>query len=106
MSYLSQEALDGLFKTGLEVASLEEQAEEISRRFDSGELTSGQAVTELAMVEAAANKVECEKVDSIYTGELNSGKDQAKALKKDQNKRLDALAAKFEDLFKKFKSRA
>lgn len=104
MSYLSQEAIDGLFKTDKEVSSLEERAEDINRRFESGQLSAGQARTELANVEAAANKVECDKMDSIYTGELNSGKDQAKALKKDQTKRLDSLHTKFEELFKKFKS--
>lgn len=106
MSYLSQEAIDGLFKTGEEVTSLEERAQDVNRRFDSGELTSAQAVSELAQVEAAANKVECKGIDSIYTGELNTGKDEAKALKKDQNKRLDSLHTKFEELFRKFKSRA
>lgn len=96
---LSQEAMDGLDKTALELDSLERRAEEVVKKLEQGLLTPGQARTELAQVEAAAHKVECDKVDAIYTSELHSGKETAKLEKKDQLKRLERLFERLEVLF-------
>mmetsp|Transcript_124639 Transcript_124639/g.202699 ORF Transcript_124639/g.202699 Transcript_124639/m.202699 type:complete len:300 (-) Transcript_124639:167-1066(-) len=100
MSVLSQEAMDALLRTQLELGGLEAKAEEVAARLQRHELTPGQARTELAQVEAAAHKVECDKVDSIYTSELQSGKDMAKTEKKEQLGRLERLFERLEVLFK------
>lgn len=104
MSFLSEEAIDGLLKTGLELDKLEARVEELMGQVRKGELTPGQGRTELSQVEAAAHKVECDKVDAIYTSELHSGKDDAKKEKKDQLKRLEALFDKLEVQFKWLKT--
>lgn len=59
----------------------------------------GQLKTELALLEAEANKLETCGVDSVYTCELESGKADAKAVKKVQLQRLEALFTKIEDVF-------
>lgn len=100
MSVLSQEAMDALLRTQLELGALETKAEEVAARLQRHELTPGQARTELAQVEAAAHKVECDKVDSIYTSELSSGRDMAKTEKKEQLGRLERLFERLEVLFK------
>lgn len=104
MSYMSEEALSGLVKTSCEIEQLEARIDEIVANVRSGQLIPGQARTELSQVEAAANKVECNKIDSIYTSELNSGKAQAKDEKKEQLKRLEALFAKLEAQFQWLKT--
>lgn len=56
--------------------------------------------TELAALEAKAHKAETNGVDSVYTGELSSGKVDAKARKKDMIKRLEALFEAIERAFR------
>lgn len=104
MSYISQEALDGLSKTSAELDELEARVDEISEQVKRGELTAGQGTTQLAQIESAANKVECDKVDAIYTSELKSGKEEAKQEKKEQIRRLEKLFDKLEQRFKWLKT--
>merc|ERR1719386_671207 len=99
MSQLSTEAIQGLESSSMELSALETRVEEVSRMVLQGALTVGQARTQLAQVEAQANKVECNKIDSIYTSELNSGKIDAKAEKKAQLVRLENLAKRLEEQF-------
>lgn len=104
MSYLSQEALNGLCGTSIELNGLEARVDDIVAKVQRGELTPGQGRTELSQVEAAGHKVECDKVDSIYTSELQTGKDEAKAEKKTQIKRLEQLFENLEVHFKWIKT--
>lgn len=100
MSLLSEEAMEALMRIQKELGDLEARAEDVVARLQGSLITAGQARTELAQVEAAAHKVECDKVDSIYTSELNSGKDMAKTEKKQQLGRLERLFERLEALFK------
>lgn len=104
MSLLSQEAFDGLAAVTVEITALEARVEEVRQQVVDGLLTPGQARTQLAQVEAQANKVECNKIDSIYTSELTSGKDEAKKSKKEQLQRIEKLLEKLEAEFKWLKS--
>lgn len=101
---MSQEAIDGLCKTSMELSALEDEVERIVARLENGEITPGQARTQLSNIEAVGHKVECDKVDSIYTSELHSGKEMAKTQKKDQLKRLERLFERLEILFKWIKT--
>lgn len=100
MSYLSQEAIEGLLKTSVEIDQLHERVDIIVAKVQKGEFTPGQGRTELSQIEAAGHKVESNKVDAIYTSELNTGKADAKAEKKTQLKRLEELFDKLEVHFK------
>lgn len=94
----------GLEASSVELSSLEGRAEEVRRMVEDGTLTPGQGRTELAQIEAKAHKVESEKVDCIYTSELTSGKDDAKAEKKAQLQRLEKLFERLEEHFAWLKS--
>lgn len=55
--------------------------------------------TELAQLEAEANKLETKGVDNVYTSELKSGRQAAKELKSVQLRRLETLFGVIEKLF-------
>eukprot|EP00435_Cladocopium_sp_Y103_P001584 s2547_g1.t1 len=63
----------------------------------------GQARTELAQLEAEAHKLECQGVDNVYTGDLDSGKAEAKDLKKALLARLETVLERIEETFRRLK---
>eukprot|EP00927_Polykrikos_kofoidii_P045966 TRINITY_DN40125_c0_g1_i1.p1 TRINITY_DN40125_c0_g1~~TRINITY_DN40125_c0_g1_i1.p1 ORF type:complete len:539 (-),score=83.35 TRINITY_DN40125_c0_g1_i1:116-1507(-) len=78
-------------------SSLEEGAASSTR-------TIGQVRASLAQVEAEAHKLESRGVDNIYTGELDSGKTEAKQLKKSLLARLERLFESVEGIFQRLKT--
>mmetsp|Transcript_888 Transcript_888/g.1672 ORF Transcript_888/g.1672 Transcript_888/m.1672 type:complete len:119 (-) Transcript_888:137-493(-) len=99
----SREAVQALHRVELEVQDLEETLVDVMMQFDGRSLTPGQARTALSNVEARAQKLEVEGIDNVYTGELNSGKAQAKSDKKDLLKRLEDLYSVLEKSFREIK---
>merc|ERR1711957_210204 len=87
MSLLSQEAMNGLDMSSAEISGMEAQVDEIERALRAGDITCGQARSELAQVEANAHKVETNKIDCVYTSELTTGREEAKTAKKEQLQR-------------------
>merc|ERR1712062_195505 len=98
-SKLSQEAMNELRKCSLDLDSLEIRAEEVLRKLDAKALTFGQAKSELAKVEAQAKKLECDRVDGIYTSGLTTGKPVAKREKKAQLARISQLLDRLDAVF-------
>lgn len=99
MSLLSQEAIDRMDASSAEISHLEQRAEDIARQLQHRQITAGQARTALAQVESAAHKVETEKVDAVYTSELNSGKAMVKSEKKEQLARLERFFERLDVIF-------
>lgn len=60
----------------------------------------GKARDELAQLEARLDRLQCEGVDSIDTYELQSGKEQARALRKVLTRRAEQMHGKMDEIFK------
>mmetsp|Transcript_45836 Transcript_45836/g.90951 ORF Transcript_45836/g.90951 Transcript_45836/m.90951 type:complete len:119 (-) Transcript_45836:109-465(-) len=99
----SEEAVQALHRTELELQDLEQTVVDVMTQFDVKSLTPGQARTALSTVEARAQKLEGEGIDNVYTGELHSGKEQAKSDKKGLLKRIEDLYSVLEKSFKEIK---
>merc|ERR1712008_82025 len=99
----SEEAVQALQGAGLELQDLEQIVQDVLTQFQNGSLTAGQARTALASVEARGQKLEAEGIDNVYTGELNSGKAQAKTEKKELLTRLEELFCRLEAAFQLIK---
>eukprot|EP00913_Durusdinium_trenchii_P022285 g20938.t1 len=74
-----------------------------SSQWAASEEQRGQVRTELAQLEAQAHKLECQGVDSVYTGDLDSGKADAKDLKKALLGRLESVLEMIEQTFGRLK---
>lgn len=108
-SIASTEAIEQLEQLGARLVPIEDRVAELNRLAQGpqclGNETLGQMKTELAQLEAEANKLETKGVDSIYTSELRSGQEIAKQLKKAQLRRLESLFALIEQLFRVLNSK-
>jgi len=109
LSVRSAKALSRLEEIELQVASLETQVGDIAAaltgRSEISHEEVGHCKTQLALLEAQAHKLETNGVDGVYTGELESGKADAKAAKKNQLERLEVLFGRIEDIFQVIKQR-
>jgi len=105
-SVRSEEALHQLGEIEGRLVFIENRVLEIAalvrNGIDASSLTK--VKTELAFLEAEANKLESKGVDNVYTSELNSGKIPAKETKKEQLRRLEALFVQIEDVFQRISS--
>jgi len=110
-SMVSEEALKKLANTQSDLDSIEARASELLGSLTGPEvdgidmLTLASMKTELTVLETRADRLECEGIDFIYTGELVSGKDTAKDTKKQQLQRLESLLTRFEEGFDILKKR-
>lgn len=87
----SQDALLQLATVDASVSAIEKRVAEINTLSQREEEPAGPLRTELANLEARAHKIECQGVDNIYTGDLSSGKAEAKEMKKSLLIRLEKL---------------
>ena len=101
-SVSSQGALSQLAAVEMEVLSVQHRVEELAALPLDTEEQRGQARTELAQLEAEAHKLECQGVDNVYTGDLDSGKAEAKDLKKALLSRLETILERIE-IFRRLK---
>lgn len=102
-SIRSEEALSALNAIEIRLKQIEDRVADLDAFVRGpGPHTSGfgKAKTELASLEADAHKLESTGVDSIYTGELDSGRASAKEKKKEELRRLEALFNRIDDIFR------
>jgi len=102
LSMKSEAALQELVQLEGKLSTIEERVDELAAQLKAGELTDalGQVKTELAMLESEAHKLESGGVDNVYTSDLTTGKESAKETKRMQLQRLEALFAKFDEVFR------
>ena len=101
----STEVADTLDQIELEVGSMEAQLEEaeaiLGGHKPGGELDS-QLRNDLAQLHGNANKLLATRIDAILTGELVSGRDDARAKRKALIKTVEKLIDSVEKLVKRF----
>lgn len=102
-SVSSQGALAQLAAVEMEVLSVQHRVEELAALPLDTEEQRGQARTELAQLEAEAHKLECQGVDNVYTSDLDSGKAEAKDLKKALLSRIETVLERIEETFRRLK---
>ncbi|CAE8612348.1 unnamed protein product [Polarella glacialis] len=102
-SVVSSTALERLAVLERDVQHLENRVKDLSLASQT-EAAPGPLKTELALLEAKANLLECKGIDNIYTGELNSGKAEAKEVKKALLERLEKLFNLVEEVFARLKA--
>jgi len=98
-SLKSEEALSALSHIAHRLKQIEDRVAELDESVRKPGCVLTKAKTELAALEAEAGKLESCGVDSVYTGELLSGKDSAKETKKEQLRRLEALFKRIDEVF-------
>ncbi|CAE8582455.1 unnamed protein product, partial [Polarella glacialis] len=111
LSVKSTQALDQLSEIEGRLVRIEMRVAALHSRLEAdrpsplslGEL--GSLKTELALLEAEAHKLETGGVDGVYTGGLCSGKADAKAAKRSQLERLEALFVQVDSVFQLVKQR-
>mmetsp|Transcript_60932 Transcript_60932/g.145205 ORF Transcript_60932/g.145205 Transcript_60932/m.145205 type:complete len:214 (-) Transcript_60932:41-682(-) len=105
-SALSQKALGKLAETEIALATIESRLKSISSSMPTLTAADVSSVRkELAEMEAQAKKLEGVGVDDVYTGELESGKQAAKATKKDMLNRFEEAFTTMDRLFAELKKR-
>jgi len=101
-SHRSEEALSALLLSETRLAHIEDRVAEIDtfvRGLGPQPVGLSKAKSDLAQLEADANKLESTGVDNIYTSELQSGQASAKENKKEQLRRLEALFSRIDGVF-------
>merc|ERR1712060_622959 len=101
-STLSLEALSNLGNTDTELKRIEGRVSDLTHWLHGYQSSAAQLAevrTELALLESQAKQLEVKGVDDVYTGELHSGKQEAKDQKKDMLRRLEVLFTSFEQVF-------
>lgn len=99
-SLQSEEAMQRLSKLDESFVKIEQRVAEIEHLAKAGGQGVEKMRTELALLEAEANKLESKGVDSVYTSELGTGQAAAKEAKKALLRRLEALFAQIEGIFR------
>ena len=101
MSALSEKALGQLSETQARLAAIEARLDEIASAMKTSgtEREAGLFKTELALLEAQSKQLEAAGVDNIYTSDLGSGKQVAKAAKKDMLQRFEVVFSRIDQLF-------
>lgn len=87
-----------------QVAQIAGRVSELAGLCSEPEDQRGALRTELAALEAQAHKLECQGVDNVYTSELESGKADAKDLKKALLLRLEQIFKSIDDCFVRLKA--
>lgn len=103
LSMPSEEAMRQLSTLDIHLAEIEQSVEKLNNlargALEPTAESVGKMRTELAQLEAAANKLEAKGVDNVYTSDLNSGREAAKEMKTAQLRRLESLFLVIETLF-------
>eukprot|EP00747_Dinoflagellata_sp_TGD_P209872 gnl/TRDRNA2_/TRDRNA2_83246_c0_seq1.p1 gnl/TRDRNA2_/TRDRNA2_83246_c0~~gnl/TRDRNA2_/TRDRNA2_83246_c0_seq1.p1 ORF type:complete len:314 (-),score=59.34 gnl/TRDRNA2_/TRDRNA2_83246_c0_seq1:127-930(-) len=102
-SGISESTLGKLEQYAQEFDGIEAGMGQIEQLFREKQVLPGKANSELAQLEAKLDRLQCNGVDSIETFELVSGKEQARALRKELTKRAEQLHDKMDALFKEIK---
>lgn len=94
MSSLSQARLMTLSDMETSVRAYEEQLDELERHTDSESLKP-----ELRELAGMLETLQFAKLDAVMVGDLNSGKESAKQLRKDLHARIHALTTRVQNLY-------
>lgn len=105
-SVQSQGALSQLAAVEVEVHSVQLRVEELAALPLDSEEQRGAVRAELAQLEAQAHRLECQGVDNVYTNDLDSGKADAKDLKKALLARLETVLELVERTFQRLKEQS
>jgi len=102
----SADALSVLTAIDVELSMIETRVSELVAAVARGSPDEplGPIKTEMAMLEARANRMETQGVDGVYTGDLRTGKVEAKELKKQMLARLEKVFEVIEGAFKSIKA--
>jgi len=95
-SALSRRAISRIGEIGDGLSAYERQIEDIEQGLVSNSLSVGKAKTDLGQLHGNVFKLLSNQVDAVQTGELNSGKDIARAERKDLTRRAEALLDRVE----------
>lgn len=83
-----------------QLTELDRSVSAVEAGLTSQQLMPGQARDHLAQIEAQLDKLQCNGVDSIDTFELQSGKAEARSLRKDLTRRGEVLHDRIEVIFR------
>eukprot|EP00929_Paragymnodinium_shiwhaense_P089040 TRINITY_DN49302_c0_g1_i1.p1 TRINITY_DN49302_c0_g1~~TRINITY_DN49302_c0_g1_i1.p1 ORF type:complete len:371 (+),score=83.11 TRINITY_DN49302_c0_g1_i1:91-1203(+) len=103
-SMASCDAMHRLQAVATALGRLEAAATSVEQRLQASVLDAVSARTQLAQIEAEAKQLEADGVDSVTSGELETGKADIKALKRSLLERLEALFNKLETLFARLRA--
>lgn len=98
-SFASAEAVARLAKTDVNVGSLESHVTTVEKQWRHGQIQTSEARSQLAAIEAQMKRIETAEIDDVQTGDLHSGKDHARSMKKAQLKSLEVLFERVEGVF-------
>eukprot|EP00929_Paragymnodinium_shiwhaense_P120696 TRINITY_DN9271_c0_g1_i1.p1 TRINITY_DN9271_c0_g1~~TRINITY_DN9271_c0_g1_i1.p1 ORF type:complete len:153 (-),score=34.30 TRINITY_DN9271_c0_g1_i1:197-655(-) len=98
----SEQALGSLANAEQHLESIEDRVADIDELVYDHLVQLKELKTELAQLESSAKQLET-GVDDVYTGELHSGRAEAKLTKKDMLKRLEGLFSKCDEIFASIK---
>lgn len=95
-SALSKRAISRISEIGDGLSAYEKQIEDIEKGLASSSIAIGKAKADLGQLHGNVFKLLSNQVDAVQTGELNSGKDVARAERKDLSHRAEALLDRVE----------
>jgi hypothetical protein len=100
LSTASKHALRMLDRTKDDLVEIERRVKDIMAFLvDANSSEACQLKRELSQIEAQAKQLETIGIDDVYTGDLRSGKQQARDVKKDMLARFESLFANLETCF-------
>lgn len=102
LSFPSAEAAGRLQTSEAKVAGFEREVDLVEQEWRGGFVAPGAARTRLAQLESAMKGVEARDIDDVQTGDLRSGKELVRAMRKNQLAHLETLFARVEGLFAEF----
>lgn len=107
MSFMSQQTCGTLDDIERQLAQMSVQSTEADQELDDEEVAElrPQLRNELAQLHGNANKLLATRLDAILTGDLNSGKDAARAKRKALIRATEALIETVEGQVKRFDAR-
>ncbi|KAF4693155.1 hypothetical protein FOZ60_011619 [Perkinsus olseni] len=102
-SILSAKTLGHLDQLEAALHDVEREVSETEQDLISGEMSIGKAKDDLAQIEARLDKLQFNGIDSVQTVDLHSGKEPAKAARKDLVRQAENLSARIDKIFKQIK---
>ncbi|KAF4662755.1 hypothetical protein FOZ61_002240 [Perkinsus olseni] len=102
-SILSAKTLGHLDQLEAALHDVEMEVSETEQDLISGEMSIGKAKDDLAQIEARLDKLQFNGIDSVQTVDLHSGKEPAKAARKELVRQAENLSARIDKIFKQIK---
>ncbi|CAK0894269.1 unnamed protein product [Prorocentrum cordatum] len=103
LSSKSEFMMDRLADFEQQFTEIEAEVGRIEGDLEDNSVLPGRARDHLAQLEARLDKLQCHGVDSLDTFELQSGKDQARALRKVLTRRAETMHDRMDALFKQLR---